>query len=114
MRQRHSSEQEWAWRSRAACRESDTELFYHPERERGAERRWREVAAKQVCATCPVREICLRSAIDTREQHGVWGGRTVEERETISRNAISRNAMSRSAMSRSAMSRDGRSRDRSA
>jgi len=38
-------------------------------------------AAKQVCAGCPVVEMCRQTAVDQREPWGVWGGLTVAERE---------------------------------
>jgi WhiB family redox-sensing transcriptional regulator len=31
-------------------------------------------AAKGICATCPVAEACLQSALERREPWGVWGG----------------------------------------
>ena len=30
--------------------------------------------AKELCATCPVREECLSQALQRGEPHGVWGG----------------------------------------
>jgi WhiB family redox-sensing transcriptional regulator len=30
--------------------------------------------AKELCATCPVREECLSAALQRGEPHGVWGG----------------------------------------
>jgi len=74
---------DWDWQLHAACRGHDTAIFYHPERERGPSRIRRDRAAKQVCATCPVIESCLRWALSAREPYGVWGGQTVEEREQL-------------------------------
>lgn len=31
--------------------------------------------AKEICSTCPVRMKCLQSALDNKEDYGVWGGR---------------------------------------
>jgi WhiB family redox-sensing transcriptional regulator len=31
-------------------------------------------AAQALCATCPVRALCLAGALERREPHGVWGG----------------------------------------
>jgi WhiB family transcriptional regulator, redox-sensing transcriptional regulator len=76
-------ERRWDWQSRAACRGVDTARFYHPENERGSSRARRERAAKAVCATCTVIEDCLRWALRTREQYGVWGGLSAEEREAL-------------------------------
>lgn len=33
-----------------------------------------------VCRTCPARIPCLQRALDRREEYGVWGGLTPEER----------------------------------
>lgn len=41
------------------------------------------IYAKTFCNSCPVRVYCLVDGL--REQHGVWGGFTVEERELIRR-----------------------------
>ena len=67
----------------AACRGTDTAVFYHPENERGPSRRRREIRAKQICQDCPVVANCLRWALAAREPYGVWGGLSVEEREAL-------------------------------
>lgn len=72
---------EWDWLTRAACRGTDTAIFYHPENERGPSRTRRELRAKAMCAACPVIESCLRWALAAREPYGVWGGLSAEERE---------------------------------
>ncbi|MBN0039359.1 WhiB family transcriptional regulator [Cellulosimicrobium cellulans] len=74
-----------AWANRAACLDEDPELFFHPEGETGRARRDREAGAKQVCAGCDVREVCLASALDRRERFGVWGGTGEEERAALLR-----------------------------
>jgi WhiB family transcriptional regulator, redox-sensing transcriptional regulator len=56
-------------------------MFYHPDNERGVSRARREMRAKAICSSCPVRAMCLASALKTREPYGVWGGLSVEERE---------------------------------
>jgi WhiB family redox-sensing transcriptional regulator len=30
--------------------------------------------ARELCATCPVLDLCLAGALDRHEPHGVWGG----------------------------------------
>lgn len=57
----------------AACRD-------HPER-MFPDSPAQTVAAKRVCAGCPVQATCLRRALEVREPWGVWGGLTVAERE---------------------------------
>lgn len=76
-------EGDWDWQVHAACRGTDTSAFYHPENERGPSRARREMAAKAVCAGCPVVENCLKWALTAREPYGVWGGLSTEERETL-------------------------------
>lgn len=39
--------------------------------------------ARQVCASCPVRQQCLDTAIANGEPFGVFGGHTVKERRQI-------------------------------
>lgn len=39
--------------------------------------------AKEICATCPVKEPCLEYAIDNRVDHGVWGGASERQRRRI-------------------------------
>jgi WhiB family transcriptional regulator, redox-sensing transcriptional regulator len=41
--------------------------------------------AKQACAGCPERAPCLAWALDKREQEGIWGGTTPDERKAILR-----------------------------
>jgi WhiB family redox-sensing transcriptional regulator len=70
----------WAWQFQASCRDSDAQVFFHPPGERGTERRARDQAAKQICLRCPVRDPCLRFALEAREPYSVWGGQTERER----------------------------------
>ena len=73
----------WEWQLHGSCRGSDTELFFHPEGERGPRRANREAAAKAVCATCPVLLACREHALSVREPYGVWGGMSEHEREAV-------------------------------
>lgn len=73
----------WEWQQRGACTDTDTELFFHPDNERGPRREAREAAAKAVCATCPVLQQCRDYALATREPFGVWGGLSEPDRERI-------------------------------
>ena len=73
----------WEWQLRGACRGKDTELFFHPEGERGPRRANREASAKAVCASCPVLQQCRSHALAAREPYGVWGGLSEHEREAI-------------------------------
>ncbi len=74
-------ERDTDWRSAAACRDSDSGLFF-PE---SASDVAKVAAAKAVCATCPVQEECLAFAVELNQTEGIWGGRTPSERRTIRR-----------------------------
>jgi len=73
----------WSWQDVAACLGRDVAMFFHPTNERGRTRRRREVTAKSICFSCPVRVDCADYAIRAREPYGVWGGLTETEREAI-------------------------------
>jgi WhiB family redox-sensing transcriptional regulator len=70
----------WEWQREGACRGRDSAQFFHPDGERGSSRLRRELAAKAVCRTCPVRAECAAHSLSTREPYGVWGGFTETER----------------------------------
>jgi WhiB family redox-sensing transcriptional regulator len=66
------------WRSLAACRSVDPDLFF-PVSLSG--RSLAQVTeAKAVCAGCPVWRECLEFAVRTHQAHGIWGGVTEDER----------------------------------
>lgn len=73
----------WDWQLSGACRRADSDLFFHPENERGPSRASREAAAKLVCRRCPVLARCREHALTVREPYGVWGGLSENEREVI-------------------------------
>ncbi|MDQ1687123.1 MAG: WhiB family transcriptional regulator, redox-sensing transcriptional regulator [Frankiaceae bacterium] len=70
----------WEWQFSAACRALPSEMFFHPEGERGSARAQRERRAKAVCAACPVRRACESHAMAAREPYGIWGGLGEHER----------------------------------
>jgi hypothetical protein len=72
------------WRSRAACRDVDPELFF-PTAAPGTHPHTTQVRrAKAVCGRCPVRRDCLTDAL-TRIPYGVAGGLTEDERRNLRR-----------------------------
>lgn len=75
----------WDWQLRAACRDVDVAMFFHPDRERGPNRAARDAEAKRVCARCPVIAECRRHALAVQEPYGVWGGLSEAERVRILR-----------------------------
>ncbi len=74
---------EWEWQQDAACRDLPTEMFFHPDGERGPRRKNRENAAKAVCASCPVIQACRKQALSLQEPYGIWGGLSEDDRLAI-------------------------------
>ena len=68
------------WRTNAACRGADPDLFF-PDRGDNAA----VAQALAVCAGCTVRAECLEEALSRPELLGVWGGKTAVERRQIRR-----------------------------
>lgn len=68
------------WRTDAACRGHDPQVFYPPTGDtRAAER------ARAICRGCPVQDACLTYALDTNQTHGIWGATSPVERRAIRR-----------------------------
>jgi WhiB family transcriptional regulator, redox-sensing transcriptional regulator len=67
-----------SWRSIAACRSVDPDLFF-PASASG-ERLEQVSEAKAICAGCQARRECVAFALRTRQMHGIWGGMTEAER----------------------------------
>ena len=72
-----------SWRNRAACLDEDPELFF-PIGNTGPALLQIQ-AAKAVCARCEVVENCLRLALDSGKDTGVFGGLSEEERRALKR-----------------------------
>ena len=73
------------WRERSACLDEDPELFFPVGNSGPAVLRIEE--AKTVCRRCPVMEQCRQWALETGQDHGVWGGLSEEERRAARRRA---------------------------
>lgn len=71
------------WRSRAACRHVDPNLFF-PNGNTGAALGQIE-AAKAFCRSCPVQHDCLEFALESNQEDGVWGGKDETERRRLRR-----------------------------
>jgi len=79
----------WAWRYNAKCQGEDTEIFFPP-RDKDL---YKPIAdrAKAICygrdgrPPCPVRHACLKEAIETDEQHVIFGGMSHRERNALKR-----------------------------
>ncbi len=71
------------WRSQAACRYVDPNLFF-PTGSTGSALEQIE-AAKAFCRSCPVQHDCLDFALASNQEDGVWGGRDETERRRLRR-----------------------------
>lgn len=71
------------WRENAVCRDEDPDLFF-PIGSTGPALVQTE-DAKAVCRGCPVREPCLRWAMENGQDSGVWGGLGEDERRALKR-----------------------------
>jgi transcription factor WhiB len=74
------------WEERAACKGTDTEMFFPPmsanakaSPSTALQRAWNK--AKEVCAECPVQPQCARDFLG--EPDGVWGGMDPYERRQV-------------------------------
>ena len=71
------------WRHEAACRDEDPELFFPIGNTGPALVQIEE--AKAVCRVCPVIDECLKWALETGQESGVWGGLSEDERRELKR-----------------------------
>ncbi|MBP3088669.1 WhiB family transcriptional regulator [Corynebacterium sp. sy017] len=82
----------WDWQLHGACRGENSDVFYHPDGERGRARQQRELRAKAICNSCPVLEACREHALSVAEPYGIWGGMSETERMVILRSRTKRRA----------------------
>lgn len=66
------------WYERALCPQTDPDAFFP---EKGGSTR----EAKRICLGCPVRDQCLKWALDNDERFGIWGGLSERERRRLKR-----------------------------
>jgi WhiB family redox-sensing transcriptional regulator len=66
---------------RVACHASDPELFF-PDGY-GLQYKDQIEEAKTLCASCPVRDLCLSWAAPITDLDGIWAGTTPPERRRI-------------------------------
>ena len=71
------------WRSGAACRDFDPEIWFSVGSGPAAQEQ--DDRAKAICRFCRVREDCLSWALATNQPYGVWGGFTEDERRALKR-----------------------------
>ena len=73
------------WRSAAACRSADPDLFFPISTTGPATQIAR---AKTICAGCGVQQECLEFALARDERFGIWGGMSERERRRLRRKAV--------------------------
>jgi WhiB family transcriptional regulator, redox-sensing transcriptional regulator len=71
------------WRDHAACRDEDPELFFPVGTSGPALLQIAE--AKAVCRHCQVSSECLKWALASGQDAGVWGGLSEDERRALKR-----------------------------
>ena len=72
------------WLGRAACADSDPELFFPLSPSDGPVVR----LAVAVCGRCPVRPQCLQAALADPRTAGIWGGTSEADRDAIHRSRV--------------------------
>ena len=74
------------WRAKAACVNEDPELFFPTG---GVSVAYRQIeAAKSVCRSCKAIDECLKYALDTNQDYGIWGGMSEDERRALKRRVM--------------------------
>lgn len=61
------------------CRDTDPDLWFIEHAEPG----YTYKIAAQLCATCPVQNMCATYAIKAGEEYGIWGGLTPRQRQKM-------------------------------
>ena len=76
------------WGTEAACRDTDSDLFF-PIGSTGPAIEQIE-SAKAVCRQCEAQAACLEFALATNQESGIWGGTSEEERRKLRKAWIAR------------------------
>ncbi len=84
------------WWSAAACRSAEPDLFFPISATSASGATIQR--AKQVCASCPVSAQCLSYALRHRQEQGIWGGLTDDERRLLSRRQAASERRAKSAI----------------
>lgn len=66
------------WQRDAGCEGTDPDEFF-PDKGQTTAR------SKEICNACPVKRLCLLTAIARDEDHGVWGGESSRDRRRIAK-----------------------------
>lgn len=81
----YSSENEpfGEWRRKAACLDLDPNLFFPAGEGLAAQEQAKK--AKKICGSCAVQAQCLDFAVTTKQESGIWGGKTEAEIKSLLR-----------------------------
>lgn len=72
------------WMFEGSCGQVGPRWFFPDEDEDAPRGRGMSyLEGRKVCADCPVRAKCLQYALDTRQEHGLWGGVSPRERNRM-------------------------------
>jgi hypothetical protein len=77
------SERPADWRTAAACKGHDPDLWFPIGNSPAAQEQARQ--AQAICRTCPVVQACGVWSLETRQNAGIWGGWTEQERRAFLR-----------------------------
>ena len=64
------------WQFKVACTPNDFDLFFSNAKGKRAQ-------ALALCHSCPVQKNCLEHAIVNNVEHGIFGGKTPEQRKAM-------------------------------
>lgn len=67
------------WASEKACADVGIDIFFPGD----GEAVQNYAIGRLICERCPVQMECLSHALDTREEYGMWGGFTPQERDRM-------------------------------
>lgn len=65
-----------SWYARASCHEVGNHYWFSTDPSK-------QNFAKFVCSLCPVQRECLRHALRTKSEFGIWGGLDKKERKAL-------------------------------
>jgi len=86
------------WADQAACQGAPMSVMF-PKGTYGGQRGGKPPdysVGRYLCATCPVKGLCLDHALEHNERHGMWGGMDPKERDAEKRKRYRAAATARS------------------
>jgi WhiB family transcriptional regulator, redox-sensing transcriptional regulator len=93
------------WMTEGACQDEDPDLFFPISASDAGVDQIRQ--ATSICDRCGVKPDCLRYALNNRIKHGIWGGLTEQQRQSLIRSRRRRGLKLGSGRSANASNRRG-------